>query len=724
MAKTIDELVVRIKADTKQLQEALKKTKESTGKSKKGFLGMGAALKAMKGPLKAVAIGLAAFGAVITPIARVGMEFENLKLSLNTVFGSISQGKQAFAQVKKFATESPFQIKDLTKAFIQLKSAGIQPTEKMFKTFADASSVAIDSLGAFEALVRITQRSMGGGLGLEELTQISDRGIPVFEILRQKLGKTRLQITEMGQTAEGAALIMAALSEGLDERFGGAVAAKMETLTQKISNMNDAFSGLADTIFTELGVGAALKAVTGLVGEAAISIDNFIQRQTSGQSQDFLDAKDTRERQSVLADEQAEDQSLMDASNNAQFAGLLGLGSGGDSSQTSPEIAKRRNIQKRMEARALLILKLDGDLINERLALEKQGRNKSEAAAEQATNDALAKAATDRKKLLADASSTAMSTEDPIVKAKADLAELKAILDGGIATELAATFKHLDPDSVIAQLTADIAEMERKVVATGESVKAAGFTEEFGHVRDVIESTVTPLSKLKAIIAEINEMTSDNPDALKKMLLGTGMSLDEVLVILNARLTSLNEKVEEVSDTLGTQLQQAVTNSANAFTSNFVNALMEGKNALGSFKDFAKSMVSQIISIFLQMAVVNEILNAVFNLKGDAAFSTLRDNASGGHYDRGKPMLVGERGPELIIPNSSGSVMNGMNTKNAMGGGSTIIVNQSLNFSTGVVGTVRAEINKMMPTIAEVSKSAVLDASRRGGNYRKGLLGA
>ncbi len=196
----------------------------------------------------------------------------------------------------------------------------------------------------------------------------------------------------------------------------------------------------------------------------------------------------------------------------------------------------------------------------------------------------------------------------------------------------------------------------------------------------------------------------------------------------------MNEKVEEVSDTLGTQLQQAVTNSANAFSNNFVTALMEGKSALSAFKDFAKNMVSQIISIFLQMAIVNKILNSIFggqqgfqelptfNFGGGAAKTDA--SAGGGHYSKGTPTLVGERGPELIIPNSSGSVMNGMNTKNAMGGGSTIIVNQSLNFSTGVVGTVRAEINKMMPTIAEVSKSAVLDASRRGGNYRKGLLGA
>jgi hypothetical protein len=40
--------------------------------------------------------------------------------------------------------------------------------------------------------------------------------------------------------------------------------------------------------------------------------------------------------------------------------------------------------------------------------------------------------------------------------------------------------------------------------------------------------------------------------------------------------------------------------------------LMEGENALESFKNFAKNMVSQIIATFLQMAVVNEILNNVF----------------------------------------------------------------------------------------------------------------
>ena len=80
------------------------------------------------------------------------------------------------------------------------------------------------------------------------------------------------------------------------------------------------------------------------------------------------------------------------------------------------------------------------------------------------------------------------------------------------------------------------------------------------------------------------------------------------------------------------------------------------------------------------------------------------------------------RGPEIFIPNTGGTVMNNMNSKNAMGGGNTII-NQSINFATGVVPTVRAEVIKMMPQIADVTKGAVAEAAMRGGNYRRALQG-
>ena len=799
MAKTIDELVVRIKADTKQLQKALEKTKKQTNSNKKGFASLGLAIKKLKGPAKILAIALAAIGAAIMPIARVGAEFENLKLSLNTVFGSINAGQGAFDRIKSFAKQSPFQIQEVTKAFIQLRAAGIEPNEKMLKTFADAASVAIDSLGAFQALVRITQRSKGGGLGLEELEQLSDRGIPVYEILAEKMGVTRLAISDLGKTAEGAAEIMAKLNEGLDERFGGAVDAKMQTLNQRVSNMKDSFSGLAETIFEDLGVGTALKFFTDLTADAGTAIDNFLKRTTQGISQAYLDAENNPDRMKVLEQENITDQGLMDESNKAvNFAGV-------DVSETKAQKNIRKVIQARIDFRKEMMAKLIQTMEESEALLKKQeaGARLKKESGDQLKEDR--RLAEERVSFLEDLASVAESTVSPITILEEKIAGLQTVFDSKNAEDIASAFAGLLPDDVLETLNAKLQALRDKVADTdqaatdtalkekygdiqsaiqgtvskaqelqgqiaqldsvigdenklaeifpemtmqqvkdglallreelvqiGVDAQNASMEENFGDLKSAVEGTVTPFETLKATIANLQTAINDKDGVLLKFLFGarTPEEIEAVMVMLRDNLKDIKDAAEDTSKTLGTQLQQAVTNAANAFTTNFVNALMDGKNALGAFKDFAKSMVSQIIAIFLQMAIVNEILNSVFNLQGTNRFSTISnpnptaDNASGGHYSKGKPMLVGERGPELIIPNTGGRVMNGMNTKNAMGGGSTIVVNQSLNFSTGVVGTVRAEINKMMPTIAEVSKSAVLDASRRGGNYRKGLLGA
>ena len=37
--------------------------------------------------------------------------------------------------------------------------------------------------------------------------------------------------------------------------------------------------------------------------------------------------------------------------------------------------------------------------------------------------------------------------------------------------------------------------------------------------------------------------------------------------------------------------------------------------------------------------------------------------------------------------------------------------------------TVRAEVTKMLPQIADVTKGAVLESAMRGGAYRRGLTG-
>lgn len=215
---------------------------------------------------KRLAVGatafIAAFGiaTLVRNVARVTAEFEDLKTALNAVFGSIEAGEKAFDFVQDFATKTPFSVQTLTQALIQLQGAGIEPTAELLTTFGNAASVTVDRLRTFNTMVRIVSRSTAGGLGLEEINQLVDAGIPVFQILERQLGITRLEISDFGRTAEGAKKIIDALLKGLNQRFGGAMAASLGNLSVAFSNFQIAVDNTLAVIGE--GLGPALKAAT------------------------------------------------------------------------------------------------------------------------------------------------------------------------------------------------------------------------------------------------------------------------------------------------------------------------------------------------------------------------------------------------------------------------------------------------------------------------------
>jgi tape measure domain-containing protein len=715
---TVEELLVKIKADTRQLESALEKTKQKTKSSTGAFGKLGIALKAVKGPAKIVAGILSAGFVVAAPaIARVGAEFESLKISLNTVFGSATAGQVAFDNIKKFATESPFQIRDLTKAFIQLKSAGIEPTQQMLNTFADTASVTLNPLESFEALVRITQRSASGGLGLEELNQLSDRGIPVFEILAKKTGLARLEVAEFGKTVEGAAEIMGALNEGFQETFGGATAAKMDTLNQKISNLQDSLSGLAETIFEDTGFGDFLKDFADSTREAVQDVTRAVKKATSGMSDEFFDAESIQERADVLGKEIADLESQRVAALSDENKSLFGTKSEALREREASEIQEKINL---LFAERTKLLK---EIADENERIEKSKVEEKNAQEAKKTNEELIAQRKLRKDQIKDVAKITEGFETESQKLEEQLAIVQEIAKG-TAEEVAQAFGNVAPSAIVEALQAKISEAKAEEAL-------APLMEEFGDLLSLAESTLSPIDELTNGIKRMEEALGDKEGVFFKFLLGQGFTeeqIDSIITKLNAQLKEMTDKGEEVAETFDSSLRDAVVNASNAFTNDFVNALMNGKSALESFKNFAKNLVSQIISIFLQMAVINEILNTIFPGLNAPTFSNMRTpvnaEAGGGTYQPNRPLLVGERGPELMIPNTGGKILNNMNTKNAFGGGDNIVINQNLNFSTGVVPTVRTEITKMLPEIAEVSKASVLEATRRGGSFRRGLLNA
>jgi uncharacterized protein YukE len=132
-----------------------------------------------------------------------------------------------------------------------------------------------------------------------------------------------------------------------------------------------------------------------------------------------------------------------------------------------------------------------------------------------------------------------------------------------------------------------------------------------------------------------------------------------------------------------------------------------------AFRSLANSVINDLARIYTQR-FISEPLMAAFSSAFAAPTPTPNPHtrAMGGHVAANRPYMVGERGPELMIPGASGTII----PNNKMGGNGTV-VKKTINVSTGVSQTVRAEIMQLMPQISEGTKAAVLDARRRGGSF-------
>lgn len=254
----------------RNIQGQIRKTDTEMKKLEGSGQKFGASLGNLKGIIAGVFTGVAIKG-IVSTTAR----FEDLETALASTFGTAEKGAEAFRAIQALSTKTQFGIEELSETFIKLSGAGIQPTEDLLRTFTDTAAVTTDQLGSLQAITDLFSRTTAGGLGLEELNRLADRGIPVFDILQEKMGLSRLEISKFGQSAEGAREILDNLSEGLNERFGGATAARLGNLSTLMSNFSIAIKNAAGEIGATMG--PALKDLISNITDLITGNNNLAQ---------------------------------------------------------------------------------------------------------------------------------------------------------------------------------------------------------------------------------------------------------------------------------------------------------------------------------------------------------------------------------------------------------------------------------------------------------------
>lgn len=263
------------------------------------------------------------------------------------------------------------------------------------------------------------------------------------------------------------------------------------------------------------------------------------------------------------------------------------------------------------------------------------------------------------------------------------------------------TLKQLDDLYFAGALSSDLYESAvKKLTGTTSSAKdaASKFVEEQKRLADLLGATES---------AGIEKQRQDM-ELLSKALQDGVISEQQYLEAVTARLNLVAEKTKEAK-TFAEELGLS-------FSSAFEDAVVGG----GKFSDVLKGLADDITRLIIRKQVTEPLANAAGKIDWGGLFTSLISGtrANGGPVTGGSSYLVGERGPEIFTPATTGRI-----TPNSAMGGSGVavtLINQSgapLQASAQQRGT-----NDQGQALIEVVLSAVGDAlANRSGPAARGL---
>lgn len=174
-------------------------------------------------------------------------EYDRLNASLKTVTGSTQTAVAVMDGLKQFARETPYELSQVTEAFIRMRSMGL-----------DASMDAMRSMGN-------TASAMGKPL-MQFIEAVADASTNEFERLKEFGIKAKQEGDQVTFTFQGVETTVQKSASAIQEyllqlgrtKFAGGMVDQMNTVDGALSNVKDSFSQLVDTI-GNLGVRDALK---------------------------------------------------------------------------------------------------------------------------------------------------------------------------------------------------------------------------------------------------------------------------------------------------------------------------------------------------------------------------------------------------------------------------------------------------------------------------------
>ncbi len=187
-------------------------------------------------------------------------EMERFKVQLTSLEGSSAGAEKAMSWISDFATRTPLEMNQTVEAYAKLKAFGVDPMNGSLQAMVDTMAATGGGAEQLDGLVMALGQSWSKGkLQSEEALQMLERGVPVWDLLAAKMGKSAAEVQDLATKGKLGREEISLLVEALGEKNAGASEGMSKTWGGIISNIKDTWTRF-QVMVMDAGVFDSLKA--------------------------------------------------------------------------------------------------------------------------------------------------------------------------------------------------------------------------------------------------------------------------------------------------------------------------------------------------------------------------------------------------------------------------------------------------------------------------------
>lgn len=218
-----------------QAQRSMDQTKRSADLASRG-------LESLKMAAVGAAAGFGAKGAWDW-LVKSNSQMEQATVGFTTMLGSAEKAKTFLDDLQQFAAKTPFEFVELREAATKMMAFGFS-AEKILPTLTaigDATSgLGMGTEGIKRVTIALGQVQAKNRLMAEEMLQLTEAGIPAWEILSKAVGVSTQELTKLVERGlVPADKAIEALVKGMEQKFPDMMEKQSKTMGGILSNVKD-----------------------------------------------------------------------------------------------------------------------------------------------------------------------------------------------------------------------------------------------------------------------------------------------------------------------------------------------------------------------------------------------------------------------------------------------------------------------------------------------------